>query len=83
MVQQWKKCSEFRILLCVVVVVVVVVVCVCVCACVFVYIHREGVIYLKQFKYQGTDQQCCIEEVSFLRQVPSSLLRMKYRAFQN
>ena len=46
----------------------------CVCVCVFMSIHREGFICLDQLTCQGTDQRYCVEDVSFLRQVPSSLL---------
>ena len=49
-------------------------VCVCVCVCVLTSIHREGFICLNQLGYQGTDQQCYVEDVNFLCQVPSSLL---------
>ena len=41
--------------------------------CVFTSIHREGFICLNQLEYQGTDQQCYVEDVDFLCQVPSSL----------
>ena len=38
------------------------------------YLH-EGFICLDQLDYQGTaDQRCCVEDVIFLCQVPSSLL---------
>ena len=46
---------------------------VCVCVCVFTSIHREGFICLG-LEFQGTDQQCCVEDVSFLCQVSSSIL---------
>ena len=46
---------------------------VCVCVCVFASIHRESFICLG-LEFQGTDQRCCVEDVSFLCQVPSSLL---------
>ena len=61
---------------CVCVCVCVVCVCVCVCARMFVCtsIHLEGFICLVQLECQGTDQRCCVEDVSFLYQVPSSLL---------
>ena len=51
-------------------------VCVCVCARMFVCtsIHPEGFICLVQLECQGADQRCCVEDVSFLYQVPSSLL---------
>ena len=48
--------------------------CVCVCVCVFMSIHLEGFICLKLFECQGTDQWYCVEDISFLCQVPSSLL---------
>ena len=49
-------------------------VCVCVCVCVWVFtsIHRKGFTCLS-LKFQGADQWCCVE-VTFLCQVPSSLL---------
>ena len=52
-------------------------VCVCVYVCVYVFtsIHCEGFICLDQLEYQGTDQRCCVENVSFLCQVLSSLLQ--------
>ena len=40
---------------------------------VFTSIHREGFICLG-LKFSGTDQRCCVEDVSFLCQVPSVLL---------
>ena len=46
-------------------------VCVCLCVCVFPSIHGEGFICLEQLEYQGTDQRCCVEDASFLHQVPS------------
>ena len=49
-------------------------VCVCLCVCVFMSIYREGFICLDQLECQGTDQQCCVVDVSFLCQVSSSLL---------
>ena len=48
--------------------------CVCVCVCVFTSIHCEGFIYLDQLGYQGTDQRCCVEDVGYHCQFPSSLL---------
>ena len=45
-----------------------------ICVSVFPSIHRKGFICLEQLECQGTDQRCCVEEVSFLRQVPPSLL---------
>ena len=53
-------------------------VCVCVCVyvcvlCVFTSIYCEVLIFLKQLEWQWTDQRH-VEDVSFLRQVPSSLL---------
>ena len=49
--------------------------CVCVCMCVCTSIYHEGFICLDQLDYQGTtDQRCCVEDVIFLCQVPSSLL---------
>ena len=49
-------------------------VCVCVCVCVFTFIHREDFICLDQLKYKETDQQCCVEDVSFVCPVPQSLI---------
>ena len=40
----------------------------------FMSIQLEDFIFLEQLKCQGTDQGCCAEDVSFLCQVPSSLL---------
>ena len=40
----------------------------------FTSIHREDFICLEELECQGTDQRCCTEDVSFLCQVPSSLL---------
>ena len=55
-------------------------VCVCVCVCVCVRasmsIHCEGFICLEQLECQGTDQRCCVEDVSFLHIVPSLLLSL-------
>ena len=48
-------------------------VCLCLCVCVFTSIHCEGVICLG-LEIQGTDQQCCVEDISFLCQVSLSLL---------
>ena len=48
-------------------------VCVCVCVCVFTSIHHEGFICLG-LEFHGTDQQCFVEDVSLLCQVPLSLL---------
>ena len=45
----------------------------CVCVFVFTSIHCEGFIYLG-LEIQGTDQQCCVEDISFLCQVSLSLL---------
>ena len=46
-------------------------VCVCMCACTrtFMSIHHEGFICHEQLECQGTDQQCCVEGISFLHQV--------------
>ena len=52
-----------------------------VCGCVFTSIHRKGFICLNQLGNQGTDQRCYVDDVSFLSQVPSSLLRMKHLTF--
>ena len=45
----------------------------CVCVCVFTSVHREGFACL-ELELQETDQQCFVEDVSFLCQVLSSLL---------
>ena len=42
--------------------------CVCVCVFVCVWVGVSG------FEFQGIDQRCYVEDVSFLCQVPSSLL---------
>ena len=47
--------------------------CVRVCVCVCTSIHRKGFICLDQLKYQGTDQRCYVEDVSFIYQVPLSV----------
>ena len=49
-------------------------VCVCVCVCVSTFIYRESFICLDQMGYQGTDQQCYVEDVEFLYRLPLSLL---------
>ena len=48
---------------------------VCVFVCVFTPIQRKGLICLG-LEFQRRDQRCCVEDVSFLCQVPSS-----FRAF--
>ena len=45
-----------------------------VCVCVFTSTHLEGFICLG-LVVQGTDQRCCVEDVFFLYQVPSSILQ--------
>ena len=57
-------------------------VCVCVCVCVFTSIHLEGFICLG-LVVQGTDQRCCVEDVFFLYQVPSSILQYESPSFSN
>ena len=47
---------------------------VCVCVCLFTSIQREDFICLGQLECQGTGQRYCVEDISFLCQVPSSLL---------
>ena len=43
--------------------------------CGFTSIHREAdEVCLDQLEYKETDQQCSVEDVSFLFQVPSLLL---------
>ena len=49
-------------------------VCVRVRVCVCTSVHREGFICLDHLDFQGTDQQCFVEDVHFLRQVTSLLL---------
>ena len=46
------------------------------CVCVFTSIHLEGFICLG-LEVQGTDQRCCVEDVIFLCQVPSSILQFE------
>ena len=41
----------------------------CVCLCVFTSIHREGFLCLG-LEFQGTDQRCCIEDITSLCLVP-------------
>ena len=48
--------------------------CLDACMCVFTSIHREGFICLG-LEFQGTDQRCCVEDVTFLCQVPSLILQ--------
>ena len=55
-------------------------VCMCVCVCVCVSIHREGFICLDQLEYQGTDQQCCVEDATFLKSL-HRYFRMKHQTF--
>ena len=55
-------------------------ICVCMCLymCVLKFIYRvclTGFICLDQLKCQGTDQRWCAWDISFLWQVPSSLLQ--------
>ena len=45
-----------------------------VCVCLFTSIQREDFICLGQLECQGTGQRYCVEDISFLCQVPSSLL---------
>ena len=47
--------------------------CVCMCVFVFMSIRREDLICLNQLVCQGTDQQCCVEGISFLCQATSLL----------
>ena len=56
--------------------------CVCVCVCVFTSIHLEGFICLG-LEVQGTDQRCCVEDVIFLCQVPSSILQYEPPSLSN
>ena len=49
--------------------------CVSACVCVCVYVHSLWRLHLSgQLESQGRDQGCCVEDVSLLRRVPSSLL---------
>ena len=41
------------------------VICVCMCVCVCTSIQRKGFICMDQLECQGTDQQCCVEDVYF------------------
>ena len=43
--------------------------CGCVCVCVCTSINREGLICHDQLENHEPDQQCCVEDVSFLCQV--------------
>ena len=42
---------------------------------VFTLIHRKGFICLGQLESEETDQRCCVEDVSFFRQVSSLLFQ--------
>ena len=57
-------------------------VCVCVCVCVFTSIHLEGFICLG-LEVQGTHQRCCVEDVFFLCQVPSTILQYESPSLSN
>ena len=61
------------------------IVCVCVCVFLFVFtsVHREGYICLEQLECRGTDQQWCVDDVSFLCQVPSLLLKNEAPSLYN
>ena len=50
--------------------------------CVFTSIHLEGFICLG-LVVQGTDQRCCVEDVFFLYQVPSSILQYESPSLSN
>ena len=54
----------------------------CVGGCVFTSIHREGFICLG-LEFQGINQQCFVEDVSFLCQVPSLLLQYEAPSLSN
>ena len=41
--------------------------------CVFTSIPCDDFFCLDQLEYQRADQQCCVEDVYFIRQIPSSL----------
>ena len=56
--------------------------CVCVCVCVFTSIHLESFICLG-LEVQGTDQRCCVEDVIFLCQVPSTILQYESPSLSN
>ena len=55
---------------------------VCVCMCVCTFIHHEAFICLDQLGYQGTDQQCYVEDIEFLCWFPSLLLWNAALTFQ-
>ena len=52
------------------------------CVCVFTSIHLEGFICLG-LEVQGTDQRCCVEDVIFLCQVPSTILQYESPSLSN
>ena len=54
----------------------------CVCMCVCTFIHHEAFICLDQLGYQGTDQQCYVEDIEFLCWFPSLLLWNAALTFQ-
>ena len=53
-----------------------------VCVCVFTSIHLEGFICLG-LEVQGTDQRCCVEDVIFPCQVPSTILQYESPSLSN
>ena len=55
---------------------------VCMSVCVFACIHLEGFICLG-LEAQGTDQRCCVEDVIFLCQVPSTILQYESPSLSN
>ena len=50
---------------------------------VFTSIHRKGFICLGQLESEETDQRCCVEDVSFFRQVPSLLFHNEVPRLSN
>ena len=54
--------------------------CMCMCVCVLTSIHREGFICLG-LEFPGTDQQFCVEDISFLYKSLHRYFNMKHQAF--
>ena len=53
------------------------------CVCVCVYVHPPWRLHLSGLVVQGTDQRCCVEDVCFLYQVPSSILQYESPSLSN
>ena len=51
--------------------------------CVCVYVHPPWRLHLSGLVVQGTEQRCCVEDVFFLYQVPSSILQYESPSLSN